>query len=295
MNMLRKILHGFLDVLAAILLLVALISSCLIHGIFDVKASERAICTDEFYEQIKADIIEGVESFGGIIEISGQDVINAIGEDNIKEYTRQYTVDFFDAAYNGKEFVPKNFNDGNLKEYIYNYILSFEPEVEETDLQEIYETVYKNVEGSVKYIPGIAQKMVPTVSKIKNTLGFVYDIEIYLYIMFALAVAINVILSYDKKYVETLYGLFGTMFCVLATVEIPLIMIIMYNVPSRLVIEESALLQFIGGVNTLVFFNTAVVIGIVFGIVAISLVAVSVLLARKKYKENLEKTVDKIS
>ena len=295
MKIFKKFLHGFLDGLAAFILVIALLVSCLAHSVFDVKAAEKAVCTDEFYGKIKSDIIGGVESFGGVFDISGTEVLNAVGEDNVKAYARQYTVDFFEATYKGEEFEPAEFDDGNLKEYIYNFVRSFEPETPEEDLQEIYGNVRKNVEGSVKYIPGLVQTITPIISDVSNSLGFVYNIEIYLYILFALAVAINLILSYEKRYLTTLYGMLGTLFCFLATVFIPLLMISIYDIPSRMVLEESVLLQLIRGINKLVFVNTTTIIGIAFIIVAAALVAGSVFSARKKYKEILEKTVDKIS
>lgn len=293
--MLKKILHGFLDALAAFVLVVALLVSCLAHSTFNVKAAEKAVCTDKFYEKIKSDIVEGVESFGGIFDIPGEEVLKAVGEDNVKAYARQYTIDFFEAAYSGNEFEPEEFTDGELKEYIYNFVRAFEPEVAEEDLQEIYETVRKNVEGSVRYIPGLVKAITPIIGEAASSLSFIYNVEIYLYILFALAVAINLILSYEKRYLNTLYGLSGTLFCFLATVFIPLLMITIYDIPSRMVLEESVLLELIRGINKLVFVNTSVIFGIAFIIVTALLVTVSILSARKKYKENSEKTVDKIS
>lgn len=295
MSNFKKILRGFLDVFAAIVLLAALLVSCFVHGIFDISASEKAVCNEDFYESLNKDIVKSVESFGGVFDIPGDGVLNAIGEDNIKNYTRQYTVDFFSAMYNGIEFEPSEFGDGDLKNYIYDYIRELEPETTEEELEEIYQMVCKSVNNSVKYIPGIIQQIIPSVSKIRNSLNFLDNIEILLYILFFITIGVNLLISDKKKYLEMFYGFFGTVFCVLATAVIPLFMITLYDIPSKLVLEESVLLQFIRGINSLVFVNTTIVTGISLIIVAILLIMVSVLLARKKYKENSQKTVDKIS
>ncbi len=285
MNKFKKILRGFLDVFAAIILIIALLVSCFVHFITNVSFSEKTICNEQFYELLKADIIEGVESFGDIFDVSGSEVLNAVGEENVKAYARQYTAEFFDAMYNSGEFKPSEFNDGGLKDYIYNYIRSFEPETSDADLQEIYEMVSKNVENSVKYIPGIVEKLIPSVNKLVISLDFLRNIEILLYVLFVAIVVMNILISDREKYLDTLYGLLGTLFCFLATIFIPLFMVSMYNIPSKLVLEESVLLQLIEGINSLVFVNTTIVIGIVFAIITVMLVTVSILLAKRKYKE----------
>lgn len=291
--MAKKIIRGFIDVFAAVILLVALISSCLVHGVFNAQTAADAVCNDEFYETLKVEFVEGFEAFGGVIDVSGAEVLNAVGEENVKNYARQYTVDFFDAMHNGTEFEPKEFNDGNLKEYVYGYIREFEPDITEENLNEIYELIFNNAESSVKYLPGIVQQVIPTANRVFNIINFLSDIEVFLYILFVVLVAISIVLTDKNKYVDTVYGILSAMFCVLAVAAIPLFMIMVYDVPSKLVLDAPVLLQFVRGINTLVFVDGAVITGIAFIVTAVAVIAMSVYLSIKKSKEILEKTVDK--
>lgn len=293
MSTFKKILRGIIDVFAASILVFALLTSSFTSGISDAETSAETVCDDEFYEVLENDIVTAMNAFGGVIDIQGTEVLEAVGKDNVKQYAKNYTVTFFEAVHSGKEFAPPKFDDGNLKDYIFNYIRGFEPDISEENLQEIYDVVHKSVVNSLQYIPGLVLNVIPTAGRIFSSLSFLGNIEIFLYLLFIVLVAINVVLSEKKKYFDTFYGLLGTIFCVLAAVFIPLLMITLYDIPSKLVLDAPVLLKLIGGVNDLVFEYTALITGIAFIIATLALITVSVFIARKKSQNKLEKTVDK--
>lgn len=291
--MLGKIFRGILDVIAALLLVAALLVSVIAHGILDSEKCAKAVCTAEFDSCLKQELIETVGSLGSVIDISGEDVLNAIGEENLVNYAHQYTFDFFEAINNGTSFEPKDFHDGNLKTYIYDYIKGFEAGVSDDEIQEIYELTLKNAEKTVKYIPGLIENIIPDVSKALHFIGFLPDIEIFIYVLFFTLIVITILISEKTKRLEVVFGILSALFCVLATFAIPLFMMFVYDIPSKIAMEGTILIYLIEGLNNILFVNSLIAIGIAFVISAILLIITAVLLAKINVLKKQEKTVDK--
>lgn len=290
--MLGKIFRGILDVLAALLLVVALLISVVIHGVFDSTACTNAVCTPEFDNALKNEVIECVESLGAVVDISGEDVLKAIGEENLLTYAHQYTFDFFESINSG-EFNPKEFDEGNLKTHITDYIKSFDGEISDEEIQEIYELTLKNTEKAVKYIPGLIQQLTPKVSRLFVIGAFLSDIEILVYALAFVLMGLNIIFSEKTKRLDVIFGVLSALFCVLATFAIPLFMAVQYDVPSRIAVDGSLLIYLIEGLNTVLFVNGATTVGIAFFVSAVLLIIVSVILAKRNVSKKDEKTVDK--
>ncbi len=287
--MLGKIFRGILDVFAALFLIVALFISVISNGIFNSKICTEAVCTAEFDNALKQEVIESVGSLGSVIDISGEDVLEVVGEDNLITYAHQYTFDFFKAIHTNTEFKPQEFNEGNLKEYIYQYIKSFDAEISDSEIDEIYELTLKNTEKAVKYIPGLIQQMTPNISKVFLTVGFLPDIEIFIYALSFVLMAINIVISEKTKRLDALFGLLSALFCVLATFAIPLFMITLYDIPSKIAMEGSLLIYMIKGINDVLFANLSAVVGVAFIISAVLLIIMAIIKAKRDMLKKEEK------
>ena len=287
--MLIKIFRGIIDVFIAVFLVIALLITVITHGVFDSRKCAEAVCTAEFDNALKQEVIETVSSLGSVVDISGEDVLKAIGEENLINYAHQYTFDFFEAVNNGTAFKPQDFNDGKLETYIYEYIESFEAGVSEEEIQEIYELTFKNAEKTVKYIPGLIEQIIPKLSKPIQLVGFLPDIEIFVYILSVVLILINIVISEKTKRLDVVFGLLSALFCVLAAFAIPLFMISVYDIPSKIAMEGSLLIYLIKGLNDILLINALTVIGIAFIISAVLLIITVIMLAKRNVIKKEEK------
>lgn len=299
----KKIIRGILYTLTAITLLAAVISSITVRGILNSENCKNAICTEEFDASVEKYVRQCFMASSSVIELSGDRIINDVGVDSITLYAREYTRDYVDALYTGKEFVPKEFDNEAFKKSVYDQMKEFSSgELSDGEIEEIYEEALKTIRSVLQYVPKIAHKLINKVSPFIQRVSILKSLEIPLYFISAILVAVTFAFGGKAHLYDVLFGTASALWITFITLEIPLIILAFYNIPQRIVIGESLFLHFIKGICKVTINDSAVVIGVCLGIITVFLAVSIALISFKRleqrekekiYIEKHQKTVDK--
>ncbi len=269
----KKIIRGTLDCVIAVVLVCAVLSSIIVHGVLDSEKCKNAVCNDEFDLSVETYVRQCFDATSAVIELSGDRIVQDVGVSNLTAYAREYTRQFIDSVYNGTEFVPAEFDNERFKNSIYTQLAEYtNGEITDAEIEEIYNEALKNIHSVLRYVPQITMKLVGKITPMLQKLQVLKNLEIPLYCIAAILITVNFMFGRREHFYDIFLGISSALWVVFVTVEIPFIMVALYDVPSKIVIGESLFLYLIKGINTIAVTYTAIFLGI-------CLVAVTVLLA----------------
>ncbi len=298
----KKIIRGSLDVLAAILLLLSITISMLVHGVLNSENCKNAICNEEFDLAVEKVVIKSIEASSSVIELDSQKLFEEAKMDALVSYAREYTADFINSLFSSKDFEPKAFDNQAYKQAVLNQLQQHSDELSQEEIQEICDEAVENIQSTLRYIPAMVTKMVGKISVVLEKLQVLKKIEIPMYIFTLIVIVSNFIFGGKNHRLDVFYGVSASMWIVFTTILIPLVMLALYDIPSKIAIGESLLLYFVKGLNRVFIVNSTIIFAVVLAVITVALIWSIVLIAKRKaeqsnkeeiYKRKHEKTVDK--
>lgn len=298
----KKTIRGILDVLAAMLLLFSVLISMLVHGVLNSENCKNAICNDEFDAAVRQAVVKSLEASSSVIELDTQKLVEDIKMDALVAYAREYTADFIDSVFSLKAFEPAPFDNETFKNAVIEQLQQYSDELTQEDMQEICDEAVKNIQSTLQYIPNIVVNAVEKFSPVFEKLQLLKKIEIPMYFFTSIIIVANFMFGGKSHRLDVFFGISASTWVVFITVLIPLIMLAIYDIPSKIALGESLLLYFIKGLNRVLIVNSTNILGIALILIIVALVTSVVLIAKRKvaqsrqeeiYKRKIKKTVDK--
>lgn len=298
----KKSIGVILDVLAALLLLFSVLISMLVHWGLNSENCKNAICNEEFDKAVEQAIMKSLEASNTVIELDTEKLVKDIKMDALVVYAREYTAEFIDSVFSSNTFEAKPLDNEIFKNAVLNQLQQYSDEFTEEEMQEICDEVVKKIQSTLQYIPAIITNRVQKASTILVKLQVLKKLEIPMYFFTSIIVVFNFIFRGEKHRLDVFFGVSASMWIAFVTILIPLIMLCIYDIPSKVALGESLLLYFIKGLNRVFIVNSSMVLGIILSLITVALVMSVVLISKRKvkqrekeeqYKRKIEKTVDK--
>lgn len=283
----KKLIRGFLDIVVALSLLVAVVTSVLVHGVLDIDRFKDSICNQEFDNSVKQTILNSLNANNSVIELDNEQLFKDANIDKLVLYTREYTKEFIECLFSNKKFEPKPFDNAEFKEAVIKQLKAI-GELTDEEISEITDEAIKNMQNTLQYIPALIENKVQDVAPIFLRLSVLKLLEVPLYFFAFILAVVNFIFGQKNHRLDVAFGLSASCFITFITVFIPFLMLALFNVPKKVALGESLLLVFIKGLNKAIVVNMTVVLGISLIIIAVVLGFSIVMLAKKKNKKVLE-------
>lgn len=283
----KKLIRGFLDIVVALTLLVAVVTSVLVHGVLDIDKFKDSICNQDFDNSVKQTILNSLNANNSVIELDNEQLFNDVNIDKLVLYTREYTKEFIECLFSNKKFEPKPFDNAEFKEAVIKQLKAI-GELTDEEISEIADEAIKNMQNTLQYIPALIENKVQDVAPIFLRLSVLKLLEVPLYFFAFILAVVNFIFGQKNHRLDVAFGLSASCFIAFITVFIPFLMLALFNVPKRIALSESLLLFFIKGINKALVVNVTVVLGIALILITVALGFSIVLLSKKKSKKVLQ-------
>ncbi len=280
----KKFLRGLLNVIVAISLLAAVVTSVLVHGVLDIEKFKDSICNREFDDVVEQTVLASINSNSSVIELDSEQLFIDANMDYLVLYTREYTKEFIESLYSNKKFEPKPFEDQKYKDGVIKQLKAI-GELTEEEISEITDEAMKNMQNTLQYIPLIIINNIQVVSPILLRISVLKFVEVPLYFFGFIMAVINFIFGGKKHRLDVFYGLSASCFIAFITVFIPALMLSIYNVPKKIVLSESLLLYLIKGLNEVLVVDLTVVFAICIIVFSVMLGFSITLLAKNNAKK----------
>ena len=285
----KRAVRFALDVLSAILILCAVLCTFVSSFLLNAQAYKDVIITEEFDSAVIASIKESINASSSVVELPENVILEAVGEDRIIAYSHDYTLEYIDSIITNKTFEPKEFKCQGLKEAIFKQMEEYSEVtvVTEEEANAVYEYTLENIQKTLKYVPNLILNATPSAAKIISALSIVQKIEMPLYAFAVLVIVCNFVFGGKQHILDVFFGVSAATWVAMCTIEIPLLMITLYNIPSRLALSKTTFYYLVKGVFDMLFARSAAVFGVAL-IVATVALAISVILIVNKRKKQIQ-------
>lgn len=276
----KRYLRGFLDVLAGVCFVLAVICTLFNRIIFNETAYRDAIITDEFDSAVLDDITSGIDSVYSVTSITSEKILSSVGRDAVIAYEHDYTAAFLSSIVSGKEFVPPEFDSEKISEAVIAEAENY-GEVSQEEKENLTEYVNGKTKSLLHFIPGFVTDRLESVSSVAVKIREFTRAEIPLYLAFLLITALNFAFLGKRHREDIAFCTVGAMWIGIATVEIPLLLAMFYNAPSRLALEKNTVYYVLKGLNELLINRPALLLGVILTVLTAALGILAYLVAKK--------------
>ncbi|MBR2860993.1 MAG: hypothetical protein IKB86_04055 [Clostridia bacterium] len=286
----KKIIRFSLDVLAAILILCAVLCTFSSRFLLNTEAYKSVVITEEFDSAVIKSIEESIEASSSIVEIPSEVVLEAVDRNRLIAYCHEYTLSFIDAAIENKEFAPEPFQSDKLKDAIFKQMEEYSEVavVTEEEANAVYEYTLENIQQTLTYIPKLILNAMPSAARILSALAITQKLEAVFYALAAVVIVSNFLFGKNGHLLDVFFGTSAAVWVALCTVEIPLLMVTLYNIPSRLALSKTTFYYLVKGVFDMLFARSALVFGIALAIATAALVIAVILITKKRKQQTRE-------
>lgn len=282
----KRLIRGFLDIVVALSLLVAVVISVLVHGVLEIDKFKDSVCNQDFDNSVKQTVLNSLKANNSVIELDNEQLFTDANIDQLVLYTREYTKEFIECLFSNKKFEPKPLDNVEFKEAVIKQ-LKASGELTDEEISEITDEAIKNMQNTLQYIPTLIENKVQDVAPIFLRLSVLKLLEVPLYFFAFILAVTNFIFGQKNHRLDVFYGLSASCFIAFITLFIPFLMIALYDVPKKVALGESLLLFFIKGINKALVVNMTVILGIALILITVALCFSIFLLLKKKSKKVL--------
>ena len=283
----HQIVRVILDVLTALTLTTALLFSFITHFLLNEKAYKDIILSEDFNTAALAGVRENLSNIGSVVEISADTIINSVSEERIIAYEREYTVAYLNYVMNGTPLDVTPINTAKLKTEIYDEIRAYCDEQQivfsEEETEEIYEYACGSLNASLNYVPKLISDRLPAVERIVSIFRMLSVMELPLYLCAALLFAANLSIGWKRHRNDVCFGTVSASWICVCTILAPLAIVYFYDVPSRLILAESALFYLAKGVCELLFRYSTMMFTLGLAVLTVLLIVTMVIKAKQHH------------
>lgn len=281
----HQILRITLDVLTALTLTAALVFSLITHFLLNERAYKDIILTEEFNTCAMAGVRENLSNIGSVVEISADTIINSVTEERIVAYEREYTVAYLNYVMNGTPLDVTPINTAKLKTEIYDEIRAYCDEEEivfsEEETEKVYEYACDSLKSALNYVPKLISDRLPAAERAISILRMLSVMELPLYLCAALCFIVNLAVGWKRHRNDVCFGTVAGSWIGVCTVLAPLAIVFFYDIPSRLILAESALFYLVKGICDLLFRYSTLLLAVILGVLTVLLIVTSIIKAKE--------------
>ncbi len=282
----KKFVRFILDVLASVLVISSVLCSLVSNFLINPEAYRDCIITSEFDSEVIASVRDSVRASSSVAELNADAVVAAVGEDRLIAYSHEYTIAFLDSLFNGTDFEFKQFEANGLKAEIVRQMDNYDEVdvVTDKEIDELYEYTLKNIRTALTYIPNLILSLTPKLAGVFGVLKNLVKMEIPLYLISFAVITCNFLFGGKRHVFDVLFGTVSGIWVAACTVEVPLAMAAIYNIPSRLALSKTTFYYLIKGMTDTLITKSATVLGIMFSVITMALIAVCIVCVKVKMK-----------
>lgn len=240
-NIFVGLLRAMLCLLSFGLLLAAFAGGVLKFSLFDREFFRWEIANEEYCKKITEFIREDAELDCDIYQMPFSVVEAELGEEKVTEQCRLYIDAFYDALYEGRDKITVEFPREGLYNAVYNYFVGEGTEASRAadDAEYISVELGKRAEENICALT--EQRFISLLSQFVFSVPLLHKIADLFFWAAGLAVVLLVLLLLfgGKTFAVRLYVTGGVIFVASSVVFVPVWLLRMYNVPSKLVLAAS--------------------------------------------------------
>ena len=294
----RKALRIFLDATAAIALLGAIFSTFCYAFVTNANEYRASILTEKFDSLTMVEYKKCIESVGSIVEIDTQKVFDAVSTNEIEAFEHNYVITVITSIIDNKEMYLQNFSSQKLEEVINkeikNYCDANKLEFKEEEAKEIYDYICGYIDSTLEFIPGAIMPYLKKAGPLFARLNVFSQLQLPLYFVALVSLVLNLSIAKKRHAKDVLFGSVSTTWIAITTFAVPIGLLALYNVPSKLVLSKNLFFLFVNGICDVIINKLAILLVIVLFILTVMLVIGMVLVNRKKKEEDyLNAYIDK--
>ncbi|MBP5661624.1 MAG: hypothetical protein J6X30_00530 [Clostridia bacterium] len=264
---LLKILRGAIDIIFALLLLTAVCCSYLEHGLFNIEAYQTAVFDDRFDSFVEKEITASVEGIGSVVEIPADVIIQAADMERMVTYAHDYTHVFLEKTINGKDVQIDDFASPELLEAVKTELDRYAAQenltITQEDEEEIGAYILERINATLQYVPNRVYQEAEKLSAYLTRLSALKGLEVPLYGASILLLLVNFLIGGRRHTWNVMFGAAGTVWCAFATLFFPLLMLTIYDIPSRIALSESTLFCLLTGICRMIISRPALLFGLI--------------------------------
>ncbi len=294
----RKVLRIFLNTTTAIALLGAIFSTFCFAFVTNANEYRASILTEKFDAHTMAEYKKCVESVGSIVEIDTQKVFDAVSANEIEAFEHNYVITVITSIIDNKEMQLQSFSSQKLEEVIYKEIKAYcdanKLEFKEEEAKEIYDYICGYIDSTLEFIPGAIMPYLKKAGPLFATLNVFSQLQLPLYFVALVALVLNLSTAKKRHAKDVFFGTVSATWVAITTFLVPIGLLALYNIPSKLVLSKSLFFFFASGICDVVINKLAILLAIVFVILTVMLVLGMILISKKKKEEDyLDAYIDK--
>ena len=266
-------LRVILCILCFALLLVAFVGGVLRYSLFDRNFYRNNIADETYCKKITEFIREDAELDCNIYQLPFSVVEPQLGYDKISEQCQVYIDAFYDSLYSGESSITVDFPEDGLYSAVYDYFIEdgIEHERAADDAAYISAELAKRAEENICAIT--EQKFITFLSEKVFSAEILHKLaDVFFWAAGAAAVSIALLLLFGaRKFAVRLYVTGGVIFMASSVVFVPVWLLRIYDLPSKLVLAASPLKSLFEGfwyslVNRMFYISLA---GFVISVIAL--------------------------
>ncbi len=293
----KKALRTTLNIITAITLLVAIFSTFCYAFATNANEYRASILTEQFDSVTITEYKKCVESISSIVEIDTKKVVDAVSASEIEVFEHNYVISVITSITKGKELSLEKFSSAELEAVINQEIKDYcdknKLEFNEAEAKEIYEYICGYIDSTLEFVPNVILNYLKKTAPLFKVLNVFSQLQLPLYFIAIITLLLNLSIAKKRHAKDVLFGTVSAMWIAITTVAIPIGMLALYNIPSRLVFSKNLFFFFVKGVCDVVINKLAILFLIMLLIITVMLIIVIVLINRKKKQDDVQEYIDK--
>ena len=286
----KKLLRIILDALTAIALLAAIFSTFCYGFCTNANEYRTSILTEQFDSVTMSEYKKCIDSISSIVEIDTKKVYDAVSANEIEAFEHNYVITVITSIIENKETHLQSFSSQKLENVINDEIKKYcdanKLEFKEEEAKEIYDYICGYIDSTLEFIPNAIMPYLKKAGPLFSTLKLFSQIQLPLYFVAIVALMLNLSIAKKRHAKDVLFGTVSAVWVSIATVAIPINLLALYNIPSKLVFSKSLFFFFVNGVCDVIINKLAILLLIAFLVVTSMLIIGMVIVNRKKKEKD---------
>ena len=282
----RKIMRFLLSLLLVLSVAATLLSCVLRYALLDRTAYAKAAHSPSLVDSVHTALLNRLESECLFYDLPFETLKAAVSKDVVETLATSQTSVIYDALFHGAPLPKVEWDGAALTRTIQSFFDTLPEQDQPTE--DAAKVIADDLINSMSPIlsVGLSDKLLMQGHNIIKKLSLLQSfaaITVWLALLSAV-LAVGLWLITPKSTPQRLQTVFGMTFFGSALVAVPFWLLWWYDLPSRLVLSESALKQFVNGVLYRIVDYSVTVTSIVFAVSAVLLFTAVVLRVRKMNK-----------
>lgn len=285
-----KAIRVILDTVTAIALLLAVLSTFCYTFLVNPNEYRTSILTEKFDSVTVAEYKKCIESISSIVEIDTNKVFEAVSINEIEVFEHNYVIAVVTSIIENKEIKLQNFSSQKLSDVISQEIsrycdenkLEFKPE----EAEEIYQYICGYIDSTLEFIPNAIMPFLKKATPLFSVIGFFSQLYLPFFFVAIVAFLLNLSIAKKRHAKDVFFGTMSGVWIAITTVAVPICLLAIYDIPSKLVLSKNLFFYFANGICDIAINKFAIFLTISFCVSTVMLVIAIIMLNKKKRQDD---------